>query len=91
MEKRDRLVVDVNATRDLLRAYIPLAREGGHDRLVHLLSNEAAVMARHNQSTGQLETNLAFARGIQEATYAILGALPEEAMLALRAKWYRTS
>jgi hypothetical protein len=59
------------------------------DALVHLLSNESAVMASYTQSVGQLETNLAYARGIQTATYTILGDVPPEAMAAIRAKWYR--
>lgn len=90
-EKRVSLSKDVNATRDLLRAYVPFAEEAGVDQLAHLLGNESAVMSKHDQSIGQLESSLAFARGIQQATYAILGALPPEIMAAIRAKWYRIS
>lgn len=91
LEKRASLSKDVNATRDILGEYIAFAREAGFDQLAHLLHNESAVMSRHSQSVGQLESSLAFARGIQQATYAILGDLPPDVIAAIRAKWYRIS
>jgi hypothetical protein len=90
-ERRMHLAKEINATHDIIGAYIPFALEAGLDRLAQLLANESAVMSRHTQSVGELESGLAFARGIQQAAYAVLGDLPPQIMSSIRAKWYRVS